>query len=133
MEESRTWPITEVSQTMKSFNSLLCRAEQNCSLSLSYLLLGILDLVGHLTLVDLELDLALVLQLGEDHESLIIFTIVDESAYLIDRFACLHGLFHLVDAQSIVDMLLGSIRHFLQVFEVDDGWLHIVIGLLLLL
>ena len=84
MEESRTWPITEVSQTMKSFSSLLCRADENCSLSLSDLLLRILDLVGHLTLVDLELDLALVLQLGEDHESLIIFTIVDESAYLID-------------------------------------------------
>lgn len=113
-------------------SSLLCSAEQRRSLSLSDLLLGILNLVGHLTLVDLELDLALVLQLGQDHEGLVVLTVVDESAHLVDGFACLHGLLHLTNAQSIVHMLLGSVRHFLQVFEVDDCWLHVVGGLLLL-
>ena len=118
---------------MWSFPSLPCRAERDRSLSLGDLLLGILDLVRHLTLVDLELDLALVLQLGQDHEGLIVLTVVDQSAHLADGFACLHCLFHLVDAQGVVDMLLCSIRHFLHVFEVYHCWLHVVGSSLLLL
>jgi hypothetical protein len=30
-------------------------------------------------------------------------------------------------------MLLGTVRHLLQGLEVNDGWLHVVVGLLLLL
>lgn len=89
-------------------------------------LLGILNLVLHLTLADLELDLALLLQLGEKHESLVILSVVEKSADLIDGLASLHGLIHLVDTQSIVHLLLSSIWQFLHILEVDHCWLHVV-------
>lgn len=108
-------------------------SKSSSSFGLSDLLFGVLNLVLHLVLVDLELDLALVLQLGKDHKSLIVVPVVDEGAYLVDRLVSLNGLLHWVDTQSVVHLLLGTIRQFLKVLEVDDCWLHWVLSLLLLL
>ena len=69
--------------------------------------------VLHLVLVDLELDLSLILHLGQHHECLVIFTIVDESTNFVDLFAGLNRLIHLIDAQGIVDLLLSTISHLL--------------------
>lgn len=96
------------------------------------MLLGILHLVLHLVLVDLELDLALFFQFLEDQEGGVIITIVDETAHLIDLLISLHSLLHGVDTQGVVHLLLSSISHLFKVFEIDDCWLHGV-GLLLLL
>jgi hypothetical protein len=74
------------------------------------LLFSILDLILHgLVLVDIELDLALLLQLGEDHKSLFVVAIVDQSTNFLDLLLRLHGLVNLVDAQGVVDVLLGTI------------------------
>lgn len=74
------------------------------------LLFSILDLILHgLVLVDLELDLALLLQLGEDHESLIVVAVVDQSTNFLDLLLRLHGLVNLIDAQGVVDVLLRAI------------------------
>lgn len=74
------------------------------------LLFSILDLILHgLVLVDIELDLALLLQLGEDHKGLLIVAVVDQSTNFLDLLLRLHGLVNLVDAQGVVDVLLGTI------------------------
>jgi len=97
------------------------------------LLFGVLNLVLHLILVDLELDLTLILQLGKDHEGLIVVPVVDQSTYLVDRLVGFESLLHWVDTQSVVHLLLSTIRQFLKVLEVDDCRLHRVLSLLLLL
>lgn len=98
------------------------------------MLFCVLDRVPlHLALVDLELDLALILQLRQHHEGLIIVTIVDKSANLTDLLVSLNCLLDLIDTQSIVDLLLAAIVHLLQTLEVDHCRLHVVGCLLLLL
>ena len=114
-----------------SFLAYSCR-----SLDKRVLLLSILNRilhVLHLVLVDLELDLSLILHLGQHHECLVIFTIVDESANLANLFISLNRLLHLVDTQGVVNLLLSTISHLLQALEVDHCWLHWEGGLLLLL
>lgn len=97
------------------------------------LLFSILDLILHgWVLLDLELDLALLLQLRQNHESLIIVSVVDKSTDLLNLFLSFNGLIDLVDAQLAVDVLLGTIRQGLHFLEVYNSWLHVE-GLLLLL
>lgn len=96
------------------------------------MLFCILDRVLHLALVDLELDLALILQLCQHHEGLVVITIVDKSANLTDLLVSLNSLLDLIDTQSAIDLLLATIVHLLQTLEVDHCWLHVVGGLLLL-
>lgn len=97
------------------------------------LLFSILDLILHgWILLDLELDLALLLQLRQNHESLIIVSVVDKSTDLLNLFLSFNGLIDLVDAQLAVDVLLGTIRQGLHFLEVYNSWLHVE-GLLLLL
>lgn len=97
------------------------------------LLFSILDLILHgWVLLDLELDLALLLQLRQNHESLIIVSVVDKSTDLLDLLLSFNGLIDLVDAQLAVDVLLGTIRQGLHFLEVYNSWLHVE-GLLLLL
>lgn len=50
----------------------------DCSLSLNDLLFSVLDLILHLTLVNLELNLALLFEFREHHERLIIVTLVQQ-------------------------------------------------------
>lgn len=98
------------------------------------LLFSILDLILHgWVLLDLELDLALLLQLRQNHESLIIVSVVDKSTDLLDLLLSFNGLIDLVDAQLAVDVLLGTIRQGLHLLEVDNSWLHVERLLLLLL
>ena len=98
------------------------------------LLFSILDLILHgLVLVDIELDLALLFQLGEDHKGLIVVAVVDKSTNFLDLLLRLRGLVNLVDAQGVVDALLGTIWHGLHLLEVDHSWLHVERLLLLLL
>lgn len=98
------------------------------------LLLSIFDLILHgCVLVDRELDLALILQLGKHHECLVVVTVVDQSTDLLDLLVRLECLLHLVNAQRVVNLLLRTIRHVLEFLEVDHSWLHVVVLLLLLL
>lgn len=112
-------------------------SSSSCSLLLfvvnhSRLLLGILNLILHgCVLVDLELDLALLLQLGQHHEGLVVISIVDQSTDLLDLLVSLESLFHLVDTKRVVNLLLSTIRHALKLLEVDHGWLNVVVLLLL--
>ena len=89
-------------------------------------------LVLHLALIDLELDLALILQLGQHHEGLVVITIVDKTANFTDLLVGLKSLVNLVDAQGAANLLLTAISHLLQTLEVNHCWLHLVGGLLLL-
>lgn len=95
------------------------------------LLLGILNLVLHgVVLVDRELDLALILQLRQHHQRLVTVAAVDQAADVTDLLLSLHGLLHLVDAESVVHVLLGAVLHGFQLLEVDHGGLHVELLLL---
>lgn len=97
------------------------------------LLLGILNLVLHGgVLVDLELDLALILQFGQHHHRLVAIAVVDQSTDVADLLLSFHSLLHRADAESVVDILSRTIGHGLQLLEVDHGGLHAELLLLLL-
>ena len=82
------------------------------------LLLSIFDTtwvsLHNLSLVQLELDLALVLQLRQNHESLVIVSIIEEVGKGVDLLLRLNGAVKLVDLQSVLHMLLGTVTHLLQ-------------------
>ena len=118
---------------MSGCSQLGLQGASDCSLSLDDLLLGILNLVLHLILVDLELNLALVLEFWEHHKSLIVISLVQQRASLIDLLWSLHRLLNLVDRQRVVHLLLRAVSQLLKALEVDHCWLHIVLSLLLLL
>lgn len=75
----------------------------------------------------------MLIQLGKNLEGLVVLPVVEESTDFVDRLACLNRLLHLVDGQRTVHMLLGTVWHLLQLLEVNHSWLHVVVGLLLLL
>lgn len=75
----------------------------------------------------------MLLHLVQHHLGLVVVTIVDEGANFADRLVSLNRLLELTDAQGAVDHLLATVCHLLQALEVQDGWLHVVLGLLLLL
>lgn len=106
------------------------------SLSLSHLLLNILDElllwyilnVNLVFILDLELDLALVTELAKLAECLLILTTVEETTHLLDSVLYIHGLFHLVDCKLPVHLLCSSILKLLIVLEVHNCW-DVVVGL----
>ena len=103
------------------------------SLGLDNQLLRVLDLGLHLVLLDRELDLALVLQLVEYQVRLLVFGRVEQLANFSHLLPRVHALVQHVYCEGVVYVLLGAVWEFLDALEIENGWLHVVLGLLLLL